>query len=238
VKILLIGDVHSHFSALSRLLDEHPYIDFAIQVGDLGFFFTEEAAMKDAKAYKHNPKLISSFIRKHKNNALKPLSKVVYFVKGNHDDYDMLDSNEMKALNLRFVKQGEIIRVSDVTIMGFGGIYSPIRSKLNADNLCERQKRFFTEDEALMAKLKGRSERIDILILHNAPVGTLPRTSREEGLLTLNGIIEEITPKLIVHGHHHINYQSGRVIGLGNFSKNKESYVIVEKSNEGNLCVL
>ena len=59
MKILLIGDVHSHFSALSRVLDEHPDIDFAIQVGDLGFFFTEDAAKMDAKAYKHNPNLIA-----------------------------------------------------------------------------------------------------------------------------------------------------------------------------------
>lgn len=227
MKILLIGDVHSHYKTLQDTVNLSD-ADIILQVGDLGLFSNIKIAKEDAKAYKHAASAISWFVEKLENNTLIKLNKLVYCVKGNHDDYSFFETDIFENLGFRYIKNGTVVTVNGINILGFGGIYSPVRSKFPTKSLSGRNRRFFTEEDLAYAEFNANETQIHILLLHNAPVGVLPRhLSREEGLPMLNKLINIVKPEYIVHGHHHINYINNNVIGLGNFSKNHDSYQVI-----------
>lgn len=227
MKFAIIGDTHSHYDSLYLFLKKQS-ISFALQVGDLGLYHTIEDAKKDNKSYKHDAEEINIFIERMLNNSLPPLDKDLFYIKGNHEDYDNLDSDVLHALNIHYLENGTVTNINGVLIASLGGIFSPIKSKLKEKNLQHRDRRFFTENEISILKKECAHKKIDVLLLHNAPIGYLPY--KEEGLQILKDLINDVSPKLIVHGHHHINYKKKNVIGLGNFSRNQESFVIVEKA--------
>ncbi|HNW88134.1 MAG TPA: metallophosphoesterase [Bacteroidales bacterium] len=227
-RILIIGDVHTHYSAFVNLVNNTD-VDIVLQVGDLGLYSDLNIANQDTMAIKHSPKLIKSFIYKLKNNALKKLNKSVYFVKGNHDDYSFIEKQEFRDLGFIYIYNGTVVNIKDINILGFGGIYSPVQSTLSNFSLRNRSKRFFTEEDLMYTTNNVVGKKIDIALLHAAPTGVLPNfKEHEEGLALLNKVLAIANPKLVIHGHHHVNYINNNVIGLGNFCKNKNSYRIID----------
>jgi Icc-related predicted phosphoesterase len=227
MKILLIGDVHSHYSALVNLVNNTD-ADIVLQVGDLGLYSDMHAATQDAMAIKNSPNLIKSFIYKLQNNALKKLNKSVYFIKGNHDDYSFIETQAFRDLGFIYIYNGAVVCIEGINILGFGGIFSPVQSRLSGLSLKNRSRRFFTEEDVMYAEHNASGKKIDIALFHSAPTGVLPHYKEaEEGIPLLNKVIDIVNPRYIVHGHHHVNYKNDNVIGLGNFSKNKDSYRVI-----------
>ncbi len=244
MKILVIGDLHSNLKPLKSLIKEQPDADAILSVGDLGFYFSEEACISDKKQYARSPNLMKSFFTAHELGLLEPFPIPIYFIKGNHDDYDNLDSQAMKDLNVHFIPQGHHVAIGNMTVSGMGGIYSSVRTKLPTDQLTGRERRFYTTEEfknfrAIDPAWVGAPA--DILITHQAPAGCLPNKTKgyDEGSPQIQALLDRVQPRFHFHGHHHTNYQkkydeNTTVVGLGNFGKNDKSYRIIE-SIEGKV---
>lgn len=243
MKLLVIGDLHSNLKPLKNLIAKHPDADAILSVGDLGFYFSEVAMKEDKKQYMRSPNLMRSFLAAHESGLMEPLKMPLYYIKGNHDDYDNLYSPEMKALNVHFFPQASILKLGDLIIAGIGGIYSDVRTKWTANQFTGRERRFFTTEELKDFKTMHDGTKVDILLTHQAAAGCLPNKNEgwDEGSVHLQALLDHVQPALYFHGHHHKNYQVQRdvhttVVGLGHFGKNNKSCRIIEVK-EGKRCM-
>ena len=81
---------------------------------------------------------------------------------------------------------------------------------------------------------------VDIFISHHAPTGVLPNKDfQEEGVVLLNNIVDKLNPKFHVHCHHNKNYETRykntKVIGLGNFGKNRNSFKVLRNFKKAEI---
>ena len=231
--IAILGDVHSDIVGVQEFIKLNPNIDKIMSVGDLALWKTSFDAQQDIKAYKHTKTQIESYIA----NPI-PLDRVMYSLKGNHDDYKYMYSSWFLDKNIKYLQQGEILNIDNTQIASLGGIFSDVRTKKHSSELYGREQRFFTKEEinGLINIYKERSP--DILLTHQAASEFLPKGifHKDEGNPLLEKMVSSINPKLYIHGHHHRNYTAEHdgiaVIGLGNFSVNKESYILYDTKNK------
>jgi Icc-related predicted phosphoesterase len=236
MKLIFIGDVHSNIAHLANLITNNPDVDAFFQVGDFGLYHTTQSAKQDKQAMKHTPKLIKEVVSSIQQNTLQKFIKPIYFIKGNHDDYDGLTSQTLQDANIHFINQGSIISKWGIHIGCLGGIYSSIRSYWDGTKFQGRENRFFTKNEIDSLLVKAQQTPLDIIITHQACYGVLPTKHRnDEGSKDLMPLIRTIKPKLYFHGHHHKNYETTidntHVVGLGNFGKNSKSFKTVIINN-------
>ena len=137
------------------------------------------------------------------------MEKPTYFIKGNHEDYNLLEAmtnGTLEFKNLRYIKNGEIISLSKgkeiIKILGFGGNYSP--KFYFADKLYHDRRRHFTEKDFNNAI---KHKHIDILLTHEVPKGLhkikLGIYEEDLGNEVINKLIEETKPKFAFSGHYH-----------------------------------
>jgi len=227
-KILIVGDLHGNYTGLASLLKKDKFL-LAFQLGDLGLYTDFKAAHADKKAWSHNEAEMAKFINDYQNGNIEALPCPVYYIKGNHDDYD--NGKALEVLNLFSINNRSLhVAGNGITVAGFGGIYSPVKFKWGVEKLKGRNKRFYTEDELVDFINKFQDEPIDVLITHEAAVGFMP--NREEGKEKLRYLVNCIEPKYYLHGHHHYAYETSwgemSIIGIGNFGVNSDAYRIIE----------
>ncbi len=219
--IAIVGDIHSNLDSLHNFIDSHPDVNHIIQVGDLGLFFSQELAKKD-KDWERWPEQIAKTLAKK-----TPFKIPVYFIKGNHEEFESLESPFLRFLNIHYIKQAEILTLEGYTFGCLGGIYSPKYFHQKAESLVGQQKRFFTQEEVSLLS----SKTFDYLIMHEGPFGVIPKAATH-GSLILRNLISTVKPKITFHGHHHQQYrvldpELGEIHGLGNFSTFDKSYKIL-----------
>lgn len=225
-KIGIIGDLHGDDLGLELFVNEHPDLDALFITGDTCIYANEELAKKDKKSWKHHG---MKSVWTSRRNFYSPY-KIINVV-GNHDDY------ENDVFSFMNVSVG-IIKIKEIHIACFGGVYSstksgdPISSRIQFHG---RDLRFFTRGDMyiLCSQLAIRKIKPSVLITHMAPKDVLPKNSKnfDEGCAMINELIKEIRPAYHIFGHHHINH-SGMLyatneIGLGNFSTDKSSFIIL-----------
>lgn len=224
--IAIVGDLHSKVSLLNDLVEKRPYIRTILQVGDLGLFYSTQAAQRDSdwKRYSNPVKDIIEF---------KPeMSRPVHFIKGNHEDFEMLKSPLLKDLNFHYIAQGSVKKFGQYKVGFLGGIYSPKKFEKPSEELLGRQKRFYTKEEINTLK-KNSTGGIDILITHEGPRGFInkPGVPHNEGTQVIRDLMEDLSPKYLIHGHHHWNYEAQyrdtKIIGLGNLHENEHSFKLI-----------
>lgn len=239
MKILFVGDVHSNLDGLHNVQKANPDIDVYIQVGDLGFYATEETAKGDKAQYEKHHRFIRLMLARIALDTVVPFEKPVYFIKGNHDDYDSLDTDYMKKLNIHYIPQTGCIAFDNCNIVGLGGVYSSVRTAWETKRLSGRERRFYTLEELKSMRKLYADERVDVLMTHQASAGILPNRNSgwDEGSTYIQALLEALSPTYYIHGHHHINYETTHkdsiVFGLGNFSKNNRSCRLFETTDEG-----
>lgn len=223
MKIAFLGDIHSHFDLIHEFIKKNPYIEAVVQVGDLGAYYSEEAANQS-----NDLKRFGDVIRKTIKSK-KRFSKPVYFCKGNNEDWPFLDNNCLKRLNLHYVPNGQVIKLGESNIGFIGGVFSPNKFDRPSSSLMGREKRFFVKEEK--EALENHSEVIDILVSHIGAARWLPN-HLEGGIHKLSDLVVKVKPKWYIHGHHHYNYFDGeqetKIQGLGLFPKSNKSYKILE----------
>jgi len=174
---------------------------------------------------------------------VEPLTKAgveVWWICGNHDTDHQLyyvrlfDNNRLIAFNLH----GRVAEIAGVRVAGLGGVFKARVWMPERDTHRKEVLRWQTRSAWLGANrastrwcdglplhlrdaiwpedydLLGR-ERADVLVCHEAP------TSHKHGFAAIDVLAETIGASLVVHGHHHVDYEAKiadgkiRVMGVG-----------------------
>jgi Icc-related predicted phosphoesterase len=169
----IIGDIHSHFDDLFKVIEKHPKIGVWLQVGDLG---GEETT--------HYPECSIPF----------------YFISGNHENWDEIEKidNGQGPKNLHHIKNGETVEIENLKILGFGGNFSPVHS-VKADVLTGSRRRHNTSVELFRASMQRD---VDILFCHEPPQPYVLK-GKECGIKSINELLIKTKPKICFFGHHH-----------------------------------
>jgi len=240
-KLLVVGDVHAHLETLKNLVNSlKDRICAVVQVGDFELYQSKQAIDREMKYLTKYNKVNDAQALKRKilNKDLEPFPVPVYYINGNHEDFENLDTEYLKHLNIHYIPQGSIVEVGDYVIGGVGGVHSSSKRTYKTEDLEGADKRFYTLGDVEKLLNDHRSNRINVMVTHQASAGLIPERKAkkwkpywEEGTKDFEKLLN--LPKLrhYIHGHHHVNYsiKKGGVdcIGLGHFGKNKNSYVII-----------
>jgi Icc-related predicted phosphoesterase len=141
----------------------------------------------------------------------------VYFIRGNHEDFNWLDSmctdSKDSIVNVdpfgifHYVIDGTVLSQKSINIAFLGGIET---------EKCERKSINASAYEKLMQLDPGA---IDILITHDAPYGVASSyTGITQGSQLITELINKIQPRYLIAGHyHHLNGPTnfGNTIYLG-----------------------
>lgn len=214
-RVVYAGDWHDNIRwALSAIKAAHDYgADTIVHVGDFGFNFPDD----------HLDRM---------QLALAEYDIFLYFVDGNHENFERLysfpiDENHgtrpLRA-HIHHLPRGFRWTWNDTTYLALGGAYSvdygaPHRILGFGWWPDER----ITYNEALQAGYGGEA---DVMITHDCPTGVdIPGLTKTSGYFPadnikqsdahrdlLRSVVDEVKPKLLVHGHYHTRY-NGILIG-------------------------
>jgi Icc-related predicted phosphoesterase len=232
-RIAFIGDVHSNIDNVYSFVKKHK-VDAIVQGGDFGLYRSEEAAC--SKEVRHNFWNVKKIIQDLTAQNLKRFDIPIYFIMGNHEDFNNLTHWYLDSLNIHYLPQARVHTICDVRIGVLGGIWSPIKFHWPEKKLVDRNKRFYTSLQIKELSIRATTDdtSIDVLVTHQAASDLIfsKKTNHDEGSKHLRQLVEVLKPKHYVFAHHHKKYEGSinttKVHGVGNFSKNNQSYVILD----------
>lgn len=245
--IPVFGDIHGNIEGLFTTLQHLQRkwggkFSHVLQVGDLGYFPNEKNLDKETKRrwnreteqgmhqYLSSPKLFEKFFVSAKD--LDKLECKIIFVRGNHEDNDVLKQKEKEvkeglvALDvnkkLLYLPDGRAVSIkkdseSDILIGGYGGVYPRSQKSDDMARICEK-----SLDSILSY------QHIDVLMTHQ---GTEPAKRGHE---FFSALCELIKPKIHLHGHGHDQngpYEVGQTksYSLGKMPHEKRPYLYDNK---------
>ena len=228
MKVGLLGDVHGAQAwtehAIEALANAGAEIivqagDFGIWGGRKGEYFLDRVAEK-----------------------LEEVKLSMYVVPGNHENYDMIiDPAETSLENLKLqylrkrlwvLPRGKLLRIGDMTFMGFGGAASIDRGLREGQGIDWWAEEMFRESD--FDRLADVAEgMVDVLVSHEA---TSNGTQKVQEILNtpehmrygqwdydyaarstafMDRVFEKVKPKIHVHGHMHVSdYRKDEVEGV------------------------
>lgn len=211
-EVLFAGDWHGSLYQAFNALDRAQMQDISviIQLGDFGIYNTEYS-MKYLKQL---------------NQSLKKRGQVLYFVDGNHEDFDYLyslpiqsDGTRRVRSNIYHLPRGFRFTWLDVSFVALGGAHSVDRQVRRPHKSWWPQERVTPEE--LQATIDGGIG--DVLLMHDSPAGApnlitdnpirqaqAMQWFPQEELMQANDhreflrpVLAAVQPVLIVHGHYH-----------------------------------
>jgi Icc-related predicted phosphoesterase len=221
VNIAVLGDLHGHLTLAYRLLrrwerEHRQSIGLILQVGDLGAFppplRLDDATLRFAKKdpdelgfldyYTGSPEvdaiLGSNASEQHRIHAN------LYFIKGNHDDFEFLNkvgsSGDAVPVDhhgrILYLPGGVVVDIevgaTTIRVGGLGGIGQPGGCGTNPVS------EFFTKSE--LRRLRSNGQGIDVLLTHSAPRNAVcDRTGSPE----LSDLLVSCRPMFHFCGHYH-----------------------------------
>lgn len=255
-KLIFVGDLESGYYELKEFdeqLTKEGTKALLFQVGDMALF-NKSHKVKRVHAFRNLKSISKKYSRAYraagtaidfKNGKLPKLNNPLHFIQGDVEDFQglLVETEYKKALrdlNIHYVQNSRFLNLGGYNIAVLGGIYSPAQyyeaTYISTDDWNINRFFFETEVNQLIKVVKATGVNVDILVTHQGPEGTLP-TRYEEGTKKVNWLLDIIKPDLLIHGHHHVNYQTEltradgkttKVVGLGNFFKNQNSKLILE----------
>ncbi|MGD0837032.1 MAG: metallophosphoesterase [Polyangia bacterium] len=133
------------------------------------------------------------------------------FVKGNHEDFDFLKSLKTSEVlpDLYYLRNGLIAKWDGLRVAGLGGCHSERDSDTPAVKSRQASPSHYTlaETQRLLGGKSIESERIDVLVTHDAPEGIDLGSYVTKGP-NLRALIERKRPRVVFFGHHHIRARS------------------------------
>ncbi len=140
-------------------------------------------------------------------NDRRGVPRPTWFIKGNHEDFEWIDSRESPEVlpGLHYIPNGRSVDLPDgksaIRVAGLGGCFGG--KDYERRSLKGYSKRHYTrwEIESLEAHRP-----IDVLLLHDAPKGVEIPKSRGAYLSDAEGLdraIVAVKPRLCFFGHHH-----------------------------------
>lgn len=195
MKIIAIGDIHGDFNSFNSFINEQQ-ADIILQCGDNAYYWN-----------------------KNNKGIIKPQGTKIYFVPGNHENWDMFEEKigrhgkspiEVEK-NIFMCPIGSILEINNKTVLFIGGADS-------IDKQCRLPKISWWNQEILTYKdfeyISENVKKADIIISHTVPeyfpVG-IQHTDKinDPSRKILNLIQDKYNPELLIAGHWH-EYISGR----------------------------
>lgn len=218
MRLLIAGDTHGNMKHVEKLakVAKRREVDAIVQVGDFGF------------VWQSTDKLNSL------NNVLAQFGIPLYWLDGNHENFDLMASigaktnaTEMVPLTefVTYLPRGLAWEWDGVRFMSMGGAFS-IDKEYRTPGLSWWPQETITDADIDRAAVQGK---VDVLLTHDAP--ELPpvlerfmiaesfidlRTGERDGYKTdraswanriaVTVVMQSAEPKLLVHGHFHHRY--------------------------------
>jgi predicted phosphodiesterase len=194
MKILIVGDIHSHFEML-RLVVQKTDAEMVLQCGDFGYWPTYNR-------YKLPRKPLC-------NKKGKPVP--VHFCDGNHEDHKALKvlratGNFEIAPRIFYQRRGSILTLPDGrTVLFAGGAYSIDRQQRIAGVT------WFEEEVLTTTEAAGFPDcRVDIVVSHTAPASLdlgINAFNLDVSRLALDDILVRYKPAVWFFGHWHRQFK-------------------------------
>lgn len=212
-KVLLVGDVHGDVRQLARALDYGTVngIDTAVQLGDFGIW----------------PGKSGEWFLRDVNKLLEELEMTLFFVDGNHEDFDQIASRPVDASTglqpwgprLFRMPRGWRTEWQGLKIAALGGAHSVDRQwRLEYAPELHWEEEHVTEEEAELFRDGGP---VDVIFMHDSPEGA-PNSVTDDPLSPgakffpqeelylaalhrqlLARAVNPTSPAFIAHGHYH-----------------------------------
>ncbi|MFC1725692.1 metallophosphoesterase [candidate division KSB1 bacterium] len=253
MKIAVFGDASGNIQSINDFCIDlekksGSKVDLVLQVGDLTIPKKEKLRI-DQNVHK----TYSDYL-----DGTKTFKFPAVFVKGHSEDFDLLYSRTNhfidKSCKIFYLVNGEIfefkLKKERLVIGGLGGNRSGTRdwegNTIGNDKYFHKKelegdrRRHFTIFE--IEKLALQKREIDILLLHDSPLGfgkrRIPNFDEDgnplpTGAKELTELVEAVQPKITLFGHynnfsgdHRINNTS--VIGLNSMENNKKAVLILD----------
>jgi len=219
MRILFLGDIHGEIELLKEAIKKakENKCDRIIQVGDFGLF----------------PYLYSQFIKdlNHIDNNID-----IYWIDGNHENHEVIQSYKYSPLptplsnmeidykggNIFYIPRGYTEILNNQKILYIGGADSIDKNSRTPGMDWWHEEKLTNKDYIKCIE----KENIDIVISHDCPQNRVITHPNEGSREILTAIVEKLNPKILIHGHHHLNYSciymnTGTIfIGLGMNSDN------------------
>jgi len=165
---------------------------FVFQTGDIGFF--SDPSSMDNAAKRH-------FIKKPEEgeifefiNKKKKFPCPIYFVRGNHEDFELLEKIEELEIPEFFYLRTGIHLIGELKVVSIGGIFYQGNNPLKA--ILPK----YTQEKEMEFLFESNMD-VDILLTHDAPQGMGFREGIG-GSPYVSLAIEYLRPKFLFHGHY------------------------------------
>lgn len=207
--VAVFGDVHGNlygmYELCKRWQQEHAeQIDLILQTGDMGLWRSSEQMDRATKKHyaKDKTELAAAWYLLAKETA--PIE--TWFVHGNHENFALLVENEGRAVDpagrivflapgsvREFHKCQDILRVAALGGMEYRFGKHPIPSD-------ERVQKYLHPH--CLYDLQKVSPKVDVLMLHDAPLNKGLRNKFPTGSKRLTELIKAIQPRFAFYGHY------------------------------------
>jgi hypothetical protein len=141
----------------------------------------------------------------------EPVESPLYWIKGNNEDYDRIDSGGFPA-NLHYVANAQLTAVGGLRVAGLGGTFAPnwydtaaadlphpSKGTSKAKALADRRRHFVREEVERCKGLRG----VDLLLTHEAARPYRVGKGIDAGKTPINEVLAAMAPRLHLFGHHH-----------------------------------
>jgi predicted phosphodiesterase len=161
-RIAVVGDIHGKIDLMleSVLKSE---VDAIIQVSDFGTFVSEERMDKATKRHEGLGDLVDYF------HGRKHFPVPVHFVKGNHEDFDVIEAIKAgRVNNLHYMENGKAYEIAGMRFGAIGGNYSKARFSHDRRRIFGARRRHLNHQDIEDLQKCGE---IDAIIAHDCPTG-------------------------------------------------------------------
>lgn len=234
MKILVLGDTHGDLNSVKYALQiaVERGCEVVIQVGDFGFGW--DLHRDPGEQF---PQRV---------NALAKNSRISFlWLDGNHENFDALEeivdttspNPQQMGSNLHYLPRGCTFEIAGVTFLALGGAYSIDKDhRVHGVSWWPQETITYRDVDRALAAIDSNG-RPDVMVTHDVPEGVFPyelflhgkhghesRNNRE----AVRAVYEAARPKLLLHGHMHVRYDLGDVIGLDCNGSGKASWYVLD----------
>ena len=192
-----------------------------LAIADLHGFTLDEID----KIYRVNPKNIDLIVWLGDNDSYvidkirRKFEKIKQIgVLGNYETHDNLTKNKVLNIDKKYIE------INEVGFVGFEGCF-----KENIDSY----KYGYTQIESILTAFS--LPKADVVISHTSPMGINQNKPTHPGLIGISDYIRIHKPKLVLHGHQHINKKTvrGKTTVIGVFGAQ-----IIDSETMDNIVIL
>lgn len=207
--VAVFGDVHGNLPGMYDCCmewqqQEAKQIDLVLQTGDMGLWRSFEEMDKATKKYYTKDKSELAAAAYISGELTAPIE--TWFVHGNHENFSLLANRQGQAIypggQIIFLAPGSVREFRKgkelLNVAALGGIEYRFGKYSIPSN---KQVQKYLHPPSLN-RLRQKSPRVDVLLLHDAPLNKGLRNKFPTGSKRLTELIEAIGPRFVFYGHY------------------------------------